>query len=331
MSADLQNLKQIVMGRYINPFTDWGFKRLFGQEFSKDLLINFLNDLFEGEFQIKDVTFKDKELLGESNDLRGCIFDIYCETDDGKHFIVEMQNRWVPFFVNRSIYYASKAFVAQRKKLDEKGKRTPTLYQFVPVYVVCIMNYIPRDNEVTKFKTDVALREKNSETFFSDKFRFIYLSLPFFDKEEEECETGFEKWIYVLKHMEVLERLPFTAQKKIFNHLAKLADIRCMSSEEQEKYDESVKAVDDYYSGLYGSYMEGEEKGLQKGLQKGREEGLEKDRVEGLEKGRVEGLEKGLVKGKLETARNLLAMGMTLPQIMKATGLSDEQLKQLQS
>ena len=76
------------MGRYINPFTDWGFKRLFGQEFSKDLLINFLNDLFEGEFQIKDVTFKDKEQLGDSNDLRGCIFDIYCVTDDDKHFIV---------------------------------------------------------------------------------------------------------------------------------------------------------------------------------------------------------------------------------------------------
>ena len=80
------------MGRYINPFTDWGFKRLFGQEFSKDLLINFLNDLFEGEFQIKDVTFKDKEQLGDTNDLRGCIFDIYCVTDDDKHFIVEMQN-----------------------------------------------------------------------------------------------------------------------------------------------------------------------------------------------------------------------------------------------
>ena len=213
------------MGRYINPFTDWGFKRLFGQEFSKDLLINFLNDLFDGEFQIKDVTFKDKEQLGDTNDLRGCIFDIYCVTDDDKHFIVEMQNRWVPFFVNR----------------------------------------------------------------------FIYLSLPFFDKSEEECETGFEKWIYVLKYMEVLERLPFTAQKKIFDHLAKLADVRCLSSEEQEKYDESIKAADDYYSGLYGSYIEGEEK------------------------------------GRAEVARNLLAMGMSWSQIIQATGLTENQLKQLQS
>ena len=158
---------------------------------------------------------------------------------------------------------------------------------------------------MTKFRTDVALREKSSDTIFSDKLRFIYLSLPFFNKSEEECESGFEKWIYVLKYMEVLERLPFTAQKKIFNHLAKLADVRCLSSEEQEKYDESIKAVDDYYSGLYGFYIEGEEKGIAKG------------RAEGE-------LSKSLT-----IARNLLAMGMSLPQIVKATGLNEEQLKQL--
>ena len=103
--------------------------------------------------------------------------------------------------------------------------------------------------------------------------------------------------------MEVLERLPFTAQKKIFDHLAKLADIRCLSSEEQEKYDESIKAVDDYYSGLYGSYVEGEEKGIAKGM----------------------------AKGKAEVARNMMTMGMSLPQIMQATGLTEEELKQLQS
>ena len=107
--------------------------------------------------------------------------------------------------------------------------------------------------------------------------------------------------------MEVLERLPFTAQKKIFDHLAKLADVRCLSSEEQEKYDESIKAVDDYYSGLYGSYVEGEEKGIVKG------------RAEGE-------LSKGLT-----VARNLLAIGMSWPQIMQITGLTEEQLKQLKS
>ena len=156
---------------------------------------------------------------------------IYCVTDDGKHFIVEMQNRWVSFFVNR----------------------------------------------------------------------FIYLSLPFFDKSEEECETGFEKWIYVLKYMEVLERLPFTAQKKIFDHLAKLADVRCLSSEEQEKYDESIKAVDDYYSGLYGSYVEGEEKGIAKGI----------------------------AKEKLDTAYRLLSMGLSEAQVSTATELPLEEIQKM--
>ncbi len=109
--------------------------------------------------------------------------------------------------------------------------------------------------------------------------------------------TGFEKWIYVLKYMEVLERLPFTAQKKIFDHLAKLADVRCLSSEEQEKYDESIKAADDYYSGLYGSYVEGEENGI--------------------------------AKEKIDTAYRLLSMGLSEAQVSTATELPLEEIQKM--
>ena len=136
--------------------------------------------------------------------------------------------------------------------------------------------------------------------------RFIYLSLPFFDKSEEKCETGFEKWIYVLKYMEmdeVFKNLPLAEQKKMLDHLAKLPDVRFLSSEEREKYDESIKAVDDYYSGLYGSYVEGEKKGIAKGM----------------------------AKEKLDTAYRLLSMGMSWSQIMQATGLTEEELKPLQA
>ena len=125
--------------------------------------------------------------------------------------------------------------------------------------------------------------------------------------------TGFEKWIYVLKYMEVLERLPFTAQKKIFDHLAKLADVRCLSSEEQEKYDESIKAVDDYYSGLYGSYVEGEEKGIAKGIAKGR----------------AEGMAKGMAKEKLDTANRLLSMGLSETQVATATELPLDEIQKM--
>ena len=130
--------------------------------------------------------------------------------------------------------------------------------------------------------------------------------------------TGIEKLIYVLEYMEmgeVFKNLPLAEQKKILNHLAKLADVRFLSSEEREKYDESIKAVDDYYSGLYGSYVEGEEKGIAKG------------RAEGLAKGRAE----GELSNALKVARNLLAMGMSWSQIIQATGLTEDQLKQLQS
>ena len=185
------------------------------------------------------------------------------------------------------------------------SSETAILYQFVPVYVVCIMNFMPKEHEVTKFRTDVALREKSSDSMFSDKLRFIYLSLPFFDKSEEECETGFEKWIYVLKYMEVLERLPFTAQKKIFNHLAKLADVRCLSSEEQEKYDETIKAVDDYYGVLMSYYMNGIDEGVAKGEARGSHH------------------------KSLEIAKKMMAKGMDENTIMEITGLTQEEIRKL--
>ena len=185
------------------------------------------------------------------------------------------------------------------------SSETAILYQFVPVYVVCIMNFMPKEHEVTKFRTDVALREKSSDSIFSDKLRFIYLSLPFFDKSEEECETGFEKWIYVLKYMEVLERLPFTAQKKIFDHLAKLPDVRFLSSEEREKYDESIKAVDDYYGVLMSYYMNGIDEGVAKGEARGSHH------------------------KSLEIAKKMMAKGMDENTIMEITGLTQEEIRKL--
>lgn len=313
------------MGRYINPFTDWGFKRLFGQEFSKDLLISFLNDLFEGELQIKDVTFKDKEQLAETKDLRGCIFDVFCTTDDGKHFIVEMQNRRVPLFVNRTVYYACKAIVAQRDQLTTKPK--PDRYQLVPVYTVCFMNFLPKEeDEVKNFKTDVMLRD-NSGAVFSDKLRFIYLSLPLFKKKAEECESDFEKWIYVLKHMELMDRMPFVAKKKIFERLAEIADSSCLSKEEREKYEESRKVADDWYSSMYGAWEEGNEKGFKEGNEKGFKKGIKEGIKEGIEKG----IKKGETRRNLAIAKNLLSMNLSIAQIMQATGLTKEQIDSLEN
>ena len=82
------------MSKFINPFTDIGFKRIFGQEVSKPVLITFLNSLLEGEHRILDLTFLDKEQPGESLDDKSLIYDVYCETASGERIIVEMQNRF---------------------------------------------------------------------------------------------------------------------------------------------------------------------------------------------------------------------------------------------
>ena len=116
---------------------------------------------------------------------------------------------------------------------------------------------------------------------------------------------------------EVFKNLPLAEQKKILDHLAKLPDVRFLSSEEREKYDESIKAIDDYYSGLYGSYVEGEEKGIAKGIAKGR--------VEGMAKGRAE----GMAKEKIDTAYRLLSMGLSEAQVSTATELPLEEIQKM--
>ncbi len=141
------------------------------------------------------------------------------------------------------------------------------------------------------------------------------------------CESDFDKWIYVLKHMEALERMPFTAQKKIFKRLAELADSRCLSQEEQEKYDESLKAADDYYGVLMSYYMNG----IDEGVAKGEAKGFAKGEAKGFAKGEARGIAKGSYHKSLDIAKKILLKGMDDDSIMELTGLTHEQLHQLKS
>ena len=123
------------MARYINPFSDWSFKRIFGQEYSKDLLIEFLNQLLLGEQHITDVKFKDKEMLPETKDQRGIIYDVFCETDTGEHIIVDMQNRWQEHFSDRALFYMSESIVKQAQKGNKWN------FNLTAVYGIFIVNF----------------------------------------------------------------------------------------------------------------------------------------------------------------------------------------------
>ena len=313
------------MGRFINPFTDYGFKKIFGQEISKDLLIVFLNDLLEGERVITDLTFLNNEQLPEWNDERALIYDIYCTTDTGEKIIVEMQNKSQLYFKERALFYLSNAVVRQ----GEKG--ADWKFEIKAVYGVFFMNFLLKDN--VKLRTDVILADRDSGELFSDKMRQIFIALPVFDKEEDECENDFERWIYILKNMETLKRMPFKARKAVFKKLEEIADVASLSGEERERYENSVNAYRTYMSVQEASKQEGREEGLAVGFEEGLEKGLEKGLAEGLEKGLVEGLEKGREKGlveeRLSTARKMKAEDLDCTLISKITGLTLEEIAKL--
>ena len=306
------------MTKFINPFTDVGFKKIFGQEMTKDLLIDFLNDLLVDEKHIIDITFLDKEILPEYMGDRGVIYDIYCITESGEQFIVEMQNKQHVHFRERALYYLSKTVARQ----GEKGAEWK--FDLKAVYGVFFMNF-RLDNLPHKLRTDVVLTDRDTHEQFSDKLRFIFIELPAFSKEEQECETDFERWIYVLKNMETLKRLPFKARKSVFEKLEQIVDIASLSKEDRMKYDESIKVYRDHLAVLDFAKQEGLELGMRQGMVKGIEQGMAKGIAKGIEQGKNE----GEMNERLKNARRMKTKGYPIDDIADITGLSTEEINSL--
>lgn len=300
------------MGRYINPFTDWGFKMIFGQEANKDILIFFLNELLKGERVITDLSFLDKESLGNRSDERSLIYDIYCKTDTGEYIIVEMQNRSQSNFIDRSIYYVAKSLVSQPMKGDWG-------YQLVAVYGVFFMNFTMPNFLGRNLRTDVIMANRETGEMLSDKMRMIYLQLPCFNKGESDCDNDFERFIYVLKKMEILDRMPFEKKNFIFTRLAKIAEVRKLTKQEQIDYDASLKKYRDAYNVMRTQREEGREEGRQEG----RKEGMK----EGMKKGMKEGRKEGERNKAFEIAHLMKESGMTVEDICRLTGLTPEEVE----
>ena len=292
------NKKIKPMGKFINPFTDWGFKRIFGQEVNKELLISFLNELFAGEHVIRDIKFRDKEMLGETKDSKSIVFDIFCDTDDGKHIIVEMQNSSMKHYIDRSVYYLARA-------VTEQGVVGDWDYSLSPVYIISFLNFKPNDGILEKFRINAGLRDKELEKPLTPKLRLIYLVLPYFNKDVEECENNFDCWIYLLKNMNTLERMPFIAQNAVFRKLAQITDITTLSKAEREKYDYSLKNMRDYIA-TYNT-------------------AVEKGHAEGYAEGEVE----GALKKARDSAQKMKAKGFDFSLISEITNLSINEIKKL--
>lgn len=327
--------------RFVNPFTDMGFKIIFGRPASKPLLIVLLNELLQGEHHIEDLTFIDKEDHSDNVASRGIIYDIYCRTSAGEYIIVEMQNRWHSNFLDRALYYVCRAVGRSLDAPPPEEIRVPmptsTLhtensegyaredlssngygakYRLSTVYGIFLMNF--KENGLDpKFRTDVAPSDMETGRVVNPHLRQIYLQFPFFTKELEECTTLYDKLIYTLKNMETWDRMPEALREQVFAHLDSLAAVANLSEADQIAYD---RALDNYRIGRIV-----EEDAWEKGRAEGHEKGLE----EGLMKGRETGIAEGQTKERIRTARNLKFLGVDVYTIAKATGLTAREIEEL--
>jgi predicted transposase/invertase (TIGR01784 family) len=295
--------------KYVNPFTDYGFKKLFGEELNKDLLLDFLNGLLQDEQgPIKDLAYLKTEQLGTTDVDRKAIFDLYCENEKGEKFIVELQKTKQNFFKDRTVYYST-------FPIREQAKRADWDYELKAVYTIAILDFVfdSDKNESEKFRYDVKLIDKETCKVFYDKLTFIYLEMPKFNKSIDELETHFDKWLYIIKNLNTLDRIPDKLREKVFEKLFETAEIAKFTPDQVRSYEDSLK----YYRDLKNS------------IDTAREEGKTEGMIEGKEQGLIEGKEKGKLEGKIEIAKNLLNSGISIEIIQISTGLSEEEIREL--
>ncbi|PZO53454.1 MAG: hypothetical protein DCF15_12660 [Phormidesmis priestleyi] len=287
--------------QYVSLLTDFGFKRVFGSEPNKQLLVDFLNTLLPAHHQIKQLSYKSTENLGNTQVDRKAIFDIYCQSENGDRFIVELQKAKQNFFKDRSVFYAS--FPIQEQAL--KGQWD---FQLAPVYSIGILDFIFDDhkNEDTIIHT-VELKNQACEVFY-DKLKFIYVELPKFEKTLEQLESHQDKWLYLFRHLPDLEGHPRPFQDSVFLQLFEVAEIANFSRNEQDMYQNSLK----YYRDMNNV------------IDTSRTDGVK----EGLAKGRAEGRAEGTKETQLEIARSLLGE-LPVETISRATGLTIDEIERL--
>ncbi|MCW5208369.1 Rpn family recombination-promoting nuclease/putative transposase [Desulfobulbus sp. US2] len=294
--------------RYINLFTDYGFKKIFGEEPNKNLLLDFLNELLrEEQGEIRDLTYLKTEQLGDTHIDRKAIFDLYCENARGEKFIVELQKSKQNFFKDRALYYST-------FPIRDQAERGDWNFKLKAVYTVAILDFIFDEDkdQPEKYRYDVKLSDIETNRVFYDKLTFIYLEMPKFKKGLDELETRFDKWMYVIRNLNRLERLPDTLREQVFEQLFTTAEIARFTPDQVRSYEKSLKYYRDLKNSLDTAFDEGKEEGIEVGIETGKQIGRE----EGEEIGKAANQREIVIRG--------LKQGLDIQMIASLTGLPAE-------
>jgi len=290
------------MSRYLNPYTDFGFKKLFGEEANKDLLMDFLNQLLPPHHQIANLHFKNVENLPHLSIERKAIFDIYCKSVTGEDFIVEMQKAKLNFFKDRALFYSTFPIRDQAKKGEWDFKLTP-------IYYVAILDFkYDEQEEKQKLLREVALRDQHGCLFY-DKLHLIFIQMPLFNKQSHELHSHFDNWLYFLKNLDTFDHIPAILKEPVFEKAFLTLEEANLTKEQLEQYQKSLL-----------TYWE-----LKGVVDTARDEGEAKGRLEGKLEGRLE----GRWEEKREVAMKLKQKKLPIEMIIEITGLDRDEIEKL--
>jgi len=230
--------KQPAIGKYIDPLVDFAFKKIFGSEPNKDLLIAFLNEIFRGRKHIADLVYNKNEHPGDLKDEGAAIFDLLCTGDNDEKFLIEVQRGRQGRFKERALFYTSRLISDQAPK----GKRAEWDYDITGVYLVALLeDFTLEGNPDDKYLHDICLCNRETGEVFYDKLGYTYVELRRFVKTEGELETDLDKWLYILKNMSRMDKIPVYLRKPIFEKLFSIAEYTNLTKEEKTMYDSSLK------------------------------------------------------------------------------------------
>ena len=289
------------MGRYIDPRTDFGFKRLFGQEDSKDILKQFLLDILALPHPITELTYIPVEQLPASPEGRRGVYDIYCVDTMGRRFIVEMQQIKQSNIKERVLFYSTFAITYQAQR------GTDWQFNLLPVYCIAILDFATVADDETYLRR-IQLMDTNAHTVFYDKLTFVFIELAKFERTLADLSQA-DKWVYLLKHMPELQNIPAELAAASFQKVFAIAEEAALSPDERWLYEGSLKQARDAYAQLAYAHQEGLTEGIAQGITQGQEAGRQAERI--------------------ELARSMVGRGLEHKLISELTGLSEVELKML--
>ena len=301
------------VSKYINPFTDFGFKKIFGDPNSTELLKSLLNDIlkFEGKDKIKEITFKNGELLPEVPEERKAIIDLMCEDEKGTQFIVELQKVSQEHFQSRALYYTS-------FPIQQQGIKGGWNFELTPVYFVGILNFeIERFKNRPEYLHHGKIIDIYSNEVMYDKLNMVYLEIPKLKKTKEELSSHLEWWMYVFQNLNLMNDIPKELQNDVIKNAFDKAEFATMPKNQQENYHKNLKTYRDLLNSLDFAIKSGHEDGLKEGMK------------QGIKKGKAEGKAEGIKEEKIKIAQYLLKTNMKLDFISQTTGLSIEEIKDI--